>query len=62
MVECKAPSVSVTQETFYQVVRYNWVLRAKYIIVTNGINHFVCSINYENNSFEYLKEVPVYRP
>lgn len=61
VVECKAPTVPVTQETFYQVVRYNWVLRATYIMVTNGINHFVCSINYENNSFEYLKEMPVYR-
>lgn len=60
VVECKAASVNITQETFYQAIQYNWVLRAKYIIVTNGLRHFICAIDYDKNSYHYLQEIPAY--
>lgn len=56
--EFKAPSVKITQEAFDQVVRYNMVLKVKNVIVSNGLQHFACEIDYENNNYWYLKEIP----
>ncbi len=58
IVEFKAPDVKITQETFDQVVRYNMALRVEKVIVSNGLQHFACEIDYENNSYKYLKEIP----
>ena len=58
IVEFKAPNVKITQETFDQVVRYNMVLRVEYVIVSNGLQHFACKIDYENKSYSFLKEIP----
>ncbi len=58
IVEFKAPNVKITQETFDQVVRYNMVLRVEYVIVSNGLQHFSCKIDYENKSYSFLKEIP----
>lgn len=60
IVECKAESVRVNQKVFDQIAAYNMKLRAKYLIVTNGINHYCCSFDHENNTFEYLAEIPSY--
>ena len=58
IVEFKAPSVKITQEAFDQVVRYNMVLKVKNVIVSNGLQHFACEIDYKNNSYRYLQEIP----
>ncbi|MDO5570587.1 MAG: type I restriction enzyme HsdR N-terminal domain-containing protein [Bacteroidales bacterium] len=60
IVEYKAPSIKITQEVFNQIVRYNMVLRVKYLIVSNGINHYCCSIDYNTNSYTFLKDIPYY--
>ena len=60
IVEYKAPSINVTQKTFDQIVRYNMVLKAKYLIVSNGLNHYCCQIDYENNSYRFLESIPCY--
>lgn len=60
IVEYKSPDVKITQDVFDQIVRYNIVLKVKYLIVSNGIQHYCCSINYDNLSFEYLPDIPVY--
>jgi len=60
IVEYKAPSITITQETFDQIVRYNMVLRARYLIVSNGLNHYCCRIDYEHNSYDFLQEIPAY--
>ena len=60
MVECKAPTVKITQDTFDQGARYNMVFRVKYLIVTNGLNHFCCLMNYTDNSYQYLEIIPVF--
>lgn len=60
IVEYKAPNVEITQKTFDQIVRYNMVLKAKYLIVSNGMSHYCCKIDYENNSYSFLKEIPCY--
>lgn len=58
IVEYKAPEVKITQQVFEQVVRYNIVLRVRYLIVSNGINHYCCLMDYENQTFSYLKFIP----
>ncbi len=58
IAEFKAPNVKITQETFDQVVRYNMALRVERVIVSNGLQHFACQIDYANNSFVYLPEIP----
>ena len=58
IAEFKAPNVKITQDTFDQVVRYNMALRVERVIVSNGIQHFVCEIDYVNNSYLFLKEIP----
>ena len=58
LVECKAPNIKITQDAFDQVARYNFKLRVKYLVVTNGMKHFCCSIDYEKDEFNFLKEIP----
>ena len=60
MVECKAPSVKITQDTFDQVARYNMIFKVKYLIVTNCLNHFCCLIDYSDNSYRYLEMIPAF--
>ena len=60
IVEYKAPNVEITQKVFDQIVRYNYVFRAKYLIVSNGLNHYCCCINYDEGNYSFLKEIPSY--
>ncbi len=58
IAEFKAPNVKITQDAFDQVVRYNMALRVERVIVSNGLQHFACEIDYVKNSFKYLPEIP----
>ncbi|GET32189.1 hypothetical protein PbJCM13498_10520 [Prolixibacter bellariivorans] len=60
-VECKAPKVKITQETFDQIARYNMQLKVKYLVVTNGIQHYCCRFSTEANSYEFLPIIPDYQ-
>ena len=58
LIECKAPEVKITQETFNQIARYNLVLNAKYLMVSNGLNHYFCQMDFENEKYIFLEELP----
>lgn len=58
IVEYKAPHVAVSQKTFDQIVRYNMVLQARYLVVSNGMSHYCCEIDYERHSYRFLPDVP----
>lgn len=60
IVECKAPQVQITQEVFDQIARYNMTLNAKYLIVTNGLQHFYCQMDHKAKEYRFLKEIPDY--
>lgn len=60
IVECKAPAVQLSQEVFDQAARYNFILRVNYLIITNGLQHFCCEMDYEKNTFRFLPDLPVY--
>jgi predicted type IV restriction endonuclease len=59
-VECKAPSVEINEEVFYQVLRYNMALRVDYLIVTNGLRHIYCKVNYEHQKAIFIEDLPFY--
>lgn len=58
IVECKAPEIKITPETFDQIVRYNMTLQANYLVVTNGLEHFCCQLSYDDHSYSFLKDIP----
>jgi len=60
IVECKASNVKITQEAFNQIAKYNFKLKVKYLVLTNGIQHFCCQMDYETNEIKFLEEIPSY--
>ena len=61
LVECKAPSVRIGQQVFDQVARYNMVFRVNYLMVTNGMQHYCCRVDFQTGKVEFMKEIPDYR-
>ncbi|MCP4313120.1 MAG: type I restriction enzyme HsdR N-terminal domain-containing protein [Bacteroidetes bacterium] len=61
LVECKAPNVKISQETFDQAARYNMVFRVRYLMVTNGIKHYCCRIDFETRKVDFLENIPGYQ-
>ncbi|MFH4968262.1 type I restriction enzyme HsdR N-terminal domain-containing protein [Gaetbulibacter sp. M240] len=60
VVECKAPKVPITQNTFDQIARYNLALNARYLMITNGLNHYYCAMDYQQSRYHFLKDIPEY--
>lgn len=58
LVECKAPEVALTQEVFDQIARYNMALGSPLLMVTNGLSHYYCRMDYENKAYDFLRELP----
>ncbi|MEM6719598.1 MAG: type I restriction enzyme HsdR N-terminal domain-containing protein [Bacteroidota bacterium] len=61
VVECKRSKVTINQETFDQIARYNMILNAEYLMVTNGLNHYYCTMDYEAQQYQFLREIPDYQ-
>ncbi len=61
IIEYKAPHIHITQKVFDQISRYNLVFRVDYLIVSNGLSHYCCRMDYDHQSYEFLKDVPEYR-
>ena len=61
IVECKAPSVAISQDAFDQIARYNLSLHANYLMVTNGLAHYYCQIDLKNETYLFLEELPNYQ-
>ena len=60
LVECKAPEIKTAQATFDQIARYNLALKAQFLMITNGHNHYFCQMDFENEKYAFLKELPDY--
>ena len=61
VIECKAPSIKISQKTFDQIARYNLQLKADFLIVTNGLTHFYCKMDFKNKTYIFLKNLPDYK-
>lgn len=57
-VECKAPQVKITQQIFDQIARYNMTLKAENLMITNGLHHIFYQIDYVNQKYVFLEELP----
>jgi hypothetical protein len=60
IIEYKATDVPITQKVFNQIMRYNMALHVEYLVVSNGIDHYCCRIDYATNSYVFLSEIPSY--
>jgi hypothetical protein len=58
LVECKAPHIKIDQTTFDQIARYNMTLDAAFLMVTNGLNHYYCKMDYDQEKYIFLQELP----
>ncbi|MFZ4671277.1 MAG: type I restriction enzyme HsdR N-terminal domain-containing protein [Flavobacterium sp.] len=58
LIECKAPEVKISQATFDQIARYNLKLNAQYLMVTNGVNHYFCQMDFEKEQYVFLEKLP----
>lgn len=58
LVECKAPSVKLNQQVFDQIARYNLEAKSQYMMLTNGLNHYFCAMDYENQRYNFIEELP----
>lgn len=61
IIEYKAPHIKISQKTFDQIIRYNMVFQAPYLIVSNGLNHYCCHIDFKNRSYKFLPDIPTYQ-
>ncbi len=60
LVECKAPDVAIDQEVFDQIARYNMEARARYLMVSNGLQHIFCQMDYARQRYLYLEDLPAF--
>lgn len=58
LVECKSPKVTINQVVFEQVARYNLGFKVDFLIVTNGLQHYCCKMDYEKKSYDFVNEIP----
>jgi len=61
LLEFKSPNVPLSQKTFDQVSVYNFKMRVSYLVISNGLKHYCCRMDYETGNFHFLKEIPVYK-
>ncbi|MEG2574262.1 MAG: type I restriction enzyme HsdR N-terminal domain-containing protein, partial [Bacteroides sp.] len=60
IIEYKAPHIEISQKVFSQISNYNLVLKVDYLIVSNGIDHYCCKMDYNNQSYLFLPDIPDY--
>jgi hypothetical protein len=61
IMEYKAPSVAITQKVFDQISVYNLLLRVDYLVVSNGLQHYCCKMDYEHQKYLFLEDIPDYQ-
>ena len=60
IIEYKAPHIAITQKVFNQISAYNMILHVDYLIVSNGIDHYCCKMDYESKKYLFLEDIPNY--
>ncbi len=61
LVECKSPEINITQKVFDQVARYNLVFKVRYLLVSNGMKHYCCRVDFDSGKIEFLSEIPLFQ-
>lgn len=60
IIEYKAPHIPITQKVFDQISAYNLLLHVDFLMVSNGMEHYICKMDYEAGSYSFLREIPDY--
>jgi predicted type IV restriction endonuclease len=60
LIECKAPEIKIDQKTFDQIARYNLNIQSNYLMVSNGLDHYFCQMDYKQKRYTFIKELPNY--
>lgn len=60
LAECKSPTVKISDKVFEQAALYNTHHKAKYLMVTNGLVHYCCEMDYERRSYRFMEDIPGY--
>lgn len=60
VIEYKSPAIEITNSVFDQIARYNMVLKVPYLIISNGLSHYCCRIDYKTQTYRFLEEIPDY--
>lgn len=58
IIECKAPKIKLNSETLFQIAQYNSKLQVPYLMITNGISHYCCEIDYDEGNFKFIEDFP----
>lgn len=61
IIEYKAPHIKITQNVFSQISRYNMALHVDYLVVSNGLAHYCCRMDYEHRTYAFLPDIPAYK-
>ena len=61
LVECKSPTTKISKAAFDQIAQYNLALSSKYLMVSNGIKHYFCQMDYEKKMYVFIPELPNYK-
>ena len=61
LVECKAPSIAISQSTFDQIAQYNMTLKSQFLMLSNGKEYYFCVMDFEKKSYDFLEKLPKYR-
>jgi len=61
ILEYKAPHIEINQAVFTQISTYNLVLKVDYLIVSNGLSHYCCKMDYEQQNYTFLADIPDYK-
>ncbi len=62
LVECKAAQVNLNHETLEQLATYNRTIKAKYLVLTNGLKHYCCGMDYDLGSYQFQSTIPQFKP
>lgn len=60
IVEYKAPTVTITQKVFDQIIAYNTQLHAPWIVVSNGLAHYCYKWSESDKRYLHFDHIPNY--
>jgi hypothetical protein len=60
ILEFKAPDIEISMPAFEQAARYNMTVGVRYLILSNGMEHFCCKVDRETGTYAFLNSIPGY--
>ena len=61
LVECKASRVLLNDKAMEQLAIYNRTMKAEFLVLTNGLKHYCCKMDYDSASYQFQSELPHFK-